>query len=217
MARLLSLMPIPDRLHVVWVGPHPFRHSGYLDAWDRMHPGWELTLWTEDTLPDLECQPIVDQINHHAGKVNLIRLELLARYGGVYVDADTEPLRPLDDLPVPDWADSWAMTSRNNWVQNAIMAAVPDHPVIVRLLGGAAEEWIRLRGRRVQFTEVFGSHYITRPLRAHDGFWEPDRGRKYRRREVFRDRAEGSPGDAWVLHDCDRSWKAELGGSRVRL
>lgn len=182
-----------------------------------MHPDWELMFWTEDTLPELDCQPTVDQIGHQAGKVNLIRLELLTRFGGVYVDADTQPLKPLDDLPVPDWADSWAMTSRNDWVQNAVMAAIPDHPVIAGLVDDAAEEWRRLQGRRVLFTRIFGSHYITEPLRAHPGFWEPDQGRTFRHRRVFRDRREGPPGDAWIVHDCDRSWRHELGGSRVQL
>jgi mannosyltransferase OCH1-like enzyme len=210
---------IPKRLHIVWIGPRPFPHQSYLDAWRAMHTDWQLVLWTDELLEDeaLICQPIVDQIGHMAGKVNLIRLELLARYGGVYVDADTEPLKPLDTLPVPDWADSWAMTSRNNFVQNAVMAAVPDHPILTDLVAKAPAEWQRLRGRRVQFTEVFGAHYITKPLRAHKGFWEPDRNTGWKRRKVFRDRAEGEPGDAWAIHDCDRSWQRELGGSRVRL
>lgn len=210
-------MSIPNRLHVVWIGPKPFPHGRYLDAWDWLHPDWELTFWTEATLPTLECRPVVDQIGHMAGKVNLIRLELLARFGGVYVDADTEPLKPLDTLPVPAEADSWAMTTRNDWVHNAVLACTPEHPVFTDLVARVPQEWRRLQGRRVIFTEVFGSHYITKPLRTHNGFWEPDKGRRYGRREMFRDREEGPPGDAWIVHDCDRSWKRELGGSRVQL
>lgn len=202
---------------MVWIGPRPFPHDAHLDTWRAMHPQWEVTLWTEDTLPPFQTQPIIDQIGHMAGKVNLIRLELLAWFGGVYVDADTEPLKPLDTLDVPGWADSWAMTSRNNFVQNAIMASTPSHPVFGRLVDAVAAQWENLRGHRVQFTEVFGAHYITKPLRKWPAFWEPDRGRRYGNRQVFKDRGEGAPGDAWVLHDCDRSWKVELGGSRVRL
>lgn len=210
---------IPERIHMVWIGSHRFRHSSYLKAWRRLHPSWEVTLWSQKALlaEGLASQPIIDQVPHIAGKVNLIRLELLARYGGVYVDADTEPLRPLDDLPVPAKADSWAMTSRNDYVQNAVMASTPEHPVISRLVSEAPEELERLRGHRVIFTRVFGSLYITGPLRAHKGFWEPDRGRKWGSREVFKDRGESPPGEAWILHDCNRSWRHELGGSRVRL
>ena len=210
-------MSIPERLHIIWVGPRPFPHTRYLQAWEAMHPRWEVTFWSDLSGEHFDNQGVIDAIPHTAGKVNLIRLELLHRYGGVYVDADTEPLKPLHTLPVPDWADSWAMTSRNNFVQNAVMAATPHHPVIGRLLDQAAERYQQLRGRRVVFTEVFGSHYITRPLRAHPGFWEPDRGRRWGQREWFRDRGEGAPGGAWLIHDCDRSWKPELGGSRVRL
>jgi len=210
---------IPDRIHMVWIGSRPFPHADYLEAWETAHVHWEVIFWDEDALraERLDCQPIVDEIRHHAGKVNLIRLELLARYGGVYVDADTEPRKPLDTLPVPDWADSWAMTSRNNYVQNAVMAAVPEHPVITRLVEEAPDAWRRLQGRRVRFTEIFGSHYITEPLRAHGAFWEPDRGRGWKTRRVFRDRGEGPPGRAWIIHDCDRSWRFELGGSKVLL
>lgn len=202
---------------MVWVGPQRFPHTAYLKAWRRLHPSWEVTLWTPETLTDLATQPIVDQIPHIAGKVNLIRLELLARHGGVYVDADTEPLRPLDELPVPAWADSWAMTTRNGWVQNAVMASIPDHPVISRLVKESPKKLAQLRGRDVMFTQVFGSLHITRPLRRHKGFWEPDRGKKWGSREVFKDRGEGRPGDAFILHDCNRSWRRELGGTRVKL
>jgi hypothetical protein len=204
---------------MVWIGPRPFPHQRYLDAWRTLNPGWNHVLWTEPllTAEALVCQPTVDQIGHVAGKVNLIRLELLARYGGVYVDADTEPLRPLDDLPVPEWADSWAMTSRHDWVQNAVMACDEGHGVIIDLVAGAPAKLEQLRGRRVQFTEVFGAHYITRPLRAHAGFWEPDRGRKWGRRQVFQDRGEGNAETAWAVHDCDRSWRRELGGNKVQL
>lgn len=160
---------------------------------------------------------LIDQIPHLAGKVNLIRLELLARYGGVYVDADTDPRRSLDDLPMPRGTTAWAMTSRHDWVQNAVMAAVPEHPVIRYLLHRADQRWSTMTGHWVAFTEVYGSRYITRPLRASPTFWEPDRGTGWRKRRYFRDRDEGPPGDAFVLHDCDRSWRAELGGSKVLL
>lgn len=204
---------------MVWIGPRRFPHRPYLEAWRALNPDWNLVLWTEELLASeaLISQPIIDQIGHIAGKVNLIRLELLARYGGVYVDADTEPLRPLSELAVPEWADSWAMTSRNNWVQNAIMACEEGHPVITEFVASAPATLERLRGRRVQFTEVYGAHYITKPLRAHEGFWEPDRGRRWGSRQVFQDRGEGDTTTAIAVHDCDRSWRRELGGSKARL
>src|SRR5690606_39444468 len=75
---LCLMSSIPDRIHMVWIGSRPFPHADYLEAWETAHVHWEVIFWDEGALraERLDCQPIVDEIRHHAGKVNLIRLEL---------------------------------------------------------------------------------------------------------------------------------------------
>ena len=62
---------------------------------------------------------------------DLIRLEALIRWGGVYVDQDVEPLRPLDVLL---YVPAFAAWEDANSVPNAVMGAVPEHPAMLACL-----------------------------------------------------------------------------------
>src|SRR4029079_13347754 len=67
---------------------------------------------------------------------DLVRLEALWRWGGIYVDSDCEPFRPLDSLlGVPAFA-AWE-DSRS--VPNAVLGAAPGHPAIRKCLDLARE------------------------------------------------------------------------------
>lgn len=89
---------IPKILHQIWLGPE-CRPKRCMATWKSQHPTWEYRLWTEENLPrDLWCMPLLEQVSEVVGKVDLLRYELLYRHGGIYVDADSISLRPLDEL-----------------------------------------------------------------------------------------------------------------------
>jgi mannosyltransferase OCH1-like enzyme len=71
-----------------------------------------------------------------AERSDLLRLEVVARYGGVYADTDLEALQPLD--PLLDDVELFAARFRDDSddvrINNAIFGAVPQHPVLVRAL-----------------------------------------------------------------------------------
>lgn len=89
-------------LHMVWVGPHD-PPSELIKTWDDKHSnGWLFTLWRDHT--GWKNQ---DQINIMSKKMNpewngvadIVRWEILLKYGGFVVDADSECLRALDSPP----------------------------------------------------------------------------------------------------------------------
>lgn len=207
-------MSIPKLIHVVWIGSNPFPYQEYLDSWPKHNPDWEVKFWTDENRPELVNEDLYQKVAHHSGKVNILRLELLYRFGGVYADADCQCLRPLDDLPVTG-SSSWAMSSRMGMVQNAVMACSPGDKTFGKLVYGMQDHWKSLRGRRrVVFTEVFGTHYITDPLMADPGFQLLDKGRLRGERRIICDRP--AKPDTFIVHDCARSWRKELGGNRYR-
>lgn len=134
---------IPRVFHRIWLGgalPDRWREFG--DAWSTLHPGWEFRAWDEETIPPLVNQRLYDEAEElvtpgHAlqFRSDVIRYELLARYGGVYVDADLEPRKPIEELleGVECFA-AWEVQGR--WANNAIMGAVPEHPFIKALVAG---------------------------------------------------------------------------------
>ena len=70
-----------------------------------MNPSWEYRLWTEANLPrDFINQHHIESMARNqpdyseAGQADIMRYELLYRYGGFFVDADSEFVNPLEDF-----------------------------------------------------------------------------------------------------------------------
>ena len=90
---------VPRTIHQIWLGkdPLPEDFAAYVETWRRNHPHWEHRLWTEDNLPaELRRPEVRERIRHPVERADILRLELLWRHGGVYVDVDFECRRPLD-------------------------------------------------------------------------------------------------------------------------
>ena len=120
---------IPKILHRVWFGADvPPDAVEFGDAWERLHPDWTVVLWRDWTLPALTNAAAVDASVHAAQKADIVRFDLLQRWGGVYVDTDVEPLQPLDDL----LAEVPRALAREDerWVGTAFIAARPRDPFI---------------------------------------------------------------------------------------
>ena len=122
---------IPRVFHQVWVGPEPLpdEYRRYGQTWLQHNPGWVLELWTEDNLPpDLVRREVYDQLRQPAERSDMLIFEFLYRYGGVYIDTDFECLRPIG--PLLDGVDIFCSYSHPDRLNNAIMGAVPNHPLI---------------------------------------------------------------------------------------
>jgi mannosyltransferase OCH1-like enzyme len=127
---------IPRILHQVWVGPDPMpqEFQDYRESWRRHHPAWEMHFWTEENLPDdLVRKEAYERLRNPAERSDIIRLEVLFRFGGVYADTDVECLRPIDPL-LEEGADFFAGYVKVGKVQNALIAAAAGHPVLERAL-----------------------------------------------------------------------------------
>lgn len=70
--------------------------------WQRfreMHPTWELRTWRDPlNSEEFELGHLFGRCRRGAELADVVRLEVLHRYGGIYVDSDCEPWRPLDPL-----------------------------------------------------------------------------------------------------------------------
>jgi mannosyltransferase OCH1-like enzyme len=128
---------IPRIIHHIWIGPDPLPddHRPWIESWKRHHPKWEHRLWTEEDLPADPIRPeILERLRVPVERADILRLELLYRHGGVYVDTDLECLRPLDD--VLEGEEFVGVCHKPGRITNTAIAGVPRHP----LLGRALEE-----------------------------------------------------------------------------
>lgn len=146
----------------------PAHLRDYLDRWQQLHPTWEFNLWTPETVPTLRNQDMFDHpekwspaSNPWQWRSDLSRYEILHDLGGVYVDCDLEPLRPIDDLLGGEFI---AREDRRH-VNNAFMGVRPGSPWISDILSGLRES--ALAHPRDRVNRQIGAYYLTRLIRRH--------------------------------------------------
>ena len=85
-------MKIPKKIHQVWIGEKepPAWCVKFGEEMQAMHPDWEYKLWNESNIPKLVNQDIYDKLPKHryCFKSDIIRYEIVYKYGGVYADMD---------------------------------------------------------------------------------------------------------------------------------
>jgi mannosyltransferase OCH1-like enzyme len=127
---------VPRVFHRVWLGDEsmPEEFVAYGETWVEHHPGWEMRFWTEDNLPELERTEVLDPARVGAERVDILRYELLWRFGGVYVDTDFECLRSIEPLLGGlTFFTAWHNPPRDR-VNNAFIGCVPGHPIVERAM-----------------------------------------------------------------------------------
>jgi len=177
------------------VGPDAFpdEYAAYQQTWLDHHPGWELRLWTEDNLPEGLRPEVYERLRAPAERANILRLELLRRQGGVYVDTDFECLRSIE--PLIDGAEAFITLAKPGHVNNALMGARPDHPAIVDALA------------RIRPVEYFGHDKAATGTRFLDGVLIDRADVTLLDHELFYSTKPEAQQRAYAVHHKARSWK----------
>lgn len=180
----------------------------YRRTWQTLHPDWGHWLWGEADLRWLRNQALYDRAEKLAPgsegqlRSDLARYEILHRHGGLYVDCDMEALRPFDPLME---AECFAGYEDDRWVNNAVLGAVPGHPLLAKLVVEAPRSIARNAGRRPN--RMTGPHLLTRlcagrkdvTLHPREAFYP------YSYKELDR-QGEEFP-DSWAAHHWDNQRK----------
>tara|TARA_B100001059_G_C17809273_1_gene571223 strand:- start:63 stop:1016 length:954 start_codon:yes stop_codon:yes gene_type:complete len=85
---------IPKIIHQIWIGPKdvPWKWiNSFKEDFMKKHPGWKYYLWTDKEVAKLN---LVNRIHYdnekkYYGKADILRYELLYKFGGIYIDADS--------------------------------------------------------------------------------------------------------------------------------
>lgn len=161
---------IPKSLHFIWLDtPIPIWAYWCINTWKYCHPDWKVFLWTNQKVNSNElrsgvlCTDLSDVVFNHnkylydkancpAYKSDILRLEIIQAYGGVYVDCDVCCLKAIDDL----CCGTAAFTSiAGEHLNNAIFGASAGHVWLDLMLRRAIDYIEYLPGPRLmtQFTQ----------------------------------------------------------------
>ena len=92
---------IPKIIHQMWIGDKTKCPSNLMESWKNKNPSFEYIFWNEDEIIKrsmfFECEEQIKDIIEINGKCDIMRWEILYKYGGVFIDADSICLEPLDD------------------------------------------------------------------------------------------------------------------------
>jgi len=126
---------IPKIIHFIWVGsnlPEPYAQN--IEDWKSKNPDFEITVWDDakvnDFKPTMKNAELFDAAPRFGGKSDILRYEILKRYGGLYVDTDFVCTSDFSALHDRHAFYAGICLERPVQLNNGIMAAAPNHPIL---------------------------------------------------------------------------------------
>ena len=120
---------IPKVLHFCWFGnasPPPLVNT-CLESWREHMPEYKIMDWRDDDLPDVPYVKTALANKKYANVSNYMRFHILNQHGGIYLDTDIEAVKSFDGVLDNQMFVGW---QGNGQINNAVMGAVPGHPLI---------------------------------------------------------------------------------------
>lgn len=159
---------IPPIVHQIWLGSEvPEKYHEWMKSWANLQ-GWEYKLWTDQDVKKMTLynQEVYEKSTNYGEKSDILRLEILKNYGGLYVDVDFECIKPeiMNDLhkafdfyicfePMEhDFIKKFNIFK----VCNAIIASTPNHPLIEDLI-------TNLKANYLAYRPICGAIHTTGP------------------------------------------------------
>jgi len=94
-------MSIPKIIHQLWIGPKK-APINLMNSWKDKHPDYEYIFWNEEEFKKRgfksQLQNRIDEMTEINGKADILRWEILYKYGGVFLDADSICIESFDTL-----------------------------------------------------------------------------------------------------------------------
>ena len=126
---------IPKIIHQIWIGPIKPPYS-LLNTWKNNHHDWEYILWDEEKLKNEHFinQKLIDHTDIITIKSDLIRYELLYKYGGIYIDADIICKKKIsDDFLCHDLFASY-YDQKHSYITNSTIGSIQNNNILKELI-----------------------------------------------------------------------------------
>ena len=128
-------MSIPKIIHQLWIGHKP-APINLMNTWKEKHPDFEYIYWNEEEFVKrdfkFKCQDKIDEIEEINGKADIMRWEILYKFGGVFLDADSICIEPFDhELLNKKCFAGWEQEEvRPGLIATGTMGFPPKHPLV---------------------------------------------------------------------------------------
>ncbi len=123
---------IPRIIHQIWVGGNIPPHLKDLsEQWKNIckSNGWEYYLW-DDTNINIFPNENIGKTKNFGQKSDILRYDILKKYGGIYVDIDFVPVKIFDDLVLKTNFFAGIAFGKDPVLFNGLIGTVPDGDLI---------------------------------------------------------------------------------------
>lgn len=119
---------IPEIIHQIWLGPLP-PPAKLIRSWRIKNPRFRHILWTEENIHSVRNHVQFDAAKSYSIKSDILRYEILYRYGGWYMDADSYCLKSICPLSFYDMVTVREPTQPKRYA-NGIIGISSKHPAM---------------------------------------------------------------------------------------
>jgi len=166
-----SAAKIPKIIHQIWIGP--LSPPKFMCTWKDFHPNYEYLLWDNENIKKLF--PLVNQRLYDLyendsevwnARSDILRFEIMYRYGGIYVDADTVCLRQIEgDFLDKDFFAAYLNEKvRKKRIATGVMGGIKCHPLMKHCI----EELSRYKEIKKPAHTYCGPGFFTKVIKKYN-------------------------------------------------
>ncbi len=169
-------------IHYIWLGgkkkPHVIRQC--IKSWRKFFPGWDIKEWNESNVNlDINryCRQAYDA-RKYAFASDVLRFDILYRYGGIYFDTDVKVLKSF--APLMEQCDAFSGFENECVAPGLVLySKEPNNPLFAQMLKSYEEREFLTKANGYdlktvvqQFTEILIEHGLVcnNTLQTVDGF-----------------------------------------------
>jgi FkbM family methyltransferase len=126
-------MAIPKIIHFKIPNPATDLQQSVIETTKRLHPDWQIMIWQDPVASEgFRLAKYWEHAKSGAQVADMIRLETVLKYGGVYLDSDVVMHRPLDELVAA--YDFFTCSEDGNVLSTGAFGATAGHPALIKVI-----------------------------------------------------------------------------------
>lgn len=153
-------LKIPKKIHQIWIGGQvPSKLKNLSDLWFKLcdENNWEYYLWDDNNIHNL-ISDVFYSTNNLGQKSDILRYNILKKYGGIYVDMDFVPIKMFDDFMLKNDFFAGIAYESNPILYNGLIGSVNDGILISDLCN---IENVKSSNHE-EIMETTGPYYLTK-------------------------------------------------------
>ena len=164
-------MRIPKIIHLIWIGGEkPKIFDYFLSEIKRINNDYEIIEWSDNNINfELKNKFLYENTTNLGGKSDILRFEVLSKFGGIYMDYDFLQIKKFDDLLDYDFfAGTNEKAPKEIW--NSLIGATPKNPICEKFVSDLSFIKPINRNEIDRVMNETGPHYLTKLI--YENKWE---------------------------------------------